>query len=379
LITQPVAGGPVLWYVNPSARQWVCDPLPDDALAFHRQLPGYRPTPLTEVPGLAADLEVGRLFVKDESARFDLAAFKFLGTSWASFRKVSQLWGYRGGGSLSELRDWVVGRAPIILVTATDGNHGRAVARTARLLGGTARVYVPAAVPPVVVDRVAAEGVVVARVEGDYDAAVAAARADVAADPGAVLIQDTSWPGYSDVPGWIVEGYSTLLSEIDAQLAEHGIAQPGLVSVPVGVGSLAQAAVAHYRSQGAPASVLSVEPDTAACVAASLRNGRLQTVPTGLTIMNGLNCGTPSFLAWPYLQNGLDGALAVTDDSTRRAVADLAAAGIVSGPSGAASLAGARVALTGEGSPERRHQLRIDRHAVVVCISSEGFATAAAR
>ena len=163
---------------------------------------------------------------------------------------------------------------------------------------------------------------------------------------------------------------------------------------PVGVGSLAQAAVVHYRAHGGqgdvtaegwpgrgqnsapeqPSSVtavLSVEPDTAACLLASLRAGRPTTIPTAATIMAGLNCGTISSIAWPYFSSGLDAAVAVTDDAARRAAADLAAAGLSSGPSGASSLAGARAALTGADSEERRAAVGVDPASVIVLLSTE--------
>jgi diaminopropionate ammonia-lyase len=371
------------WYAR-DARGWSCD-APDAAAAeFHRQLPGYAPTPLTEAPGLAAELGVGRLFVKDESARFDLRAFKFLGASWAGFLAVARRSGYGGPPGLGGLRAHLAAAGSgLTLVTATDGNHGRAVARTARLLGLPARVYVPEAAPGAVTGRIAAEGARVAVVGGDYDAAVAAARADADAAGGAVLVQDTAWPGYEDVPAWIVAGYETLFAELDTQLRQAGAPAPALVSVPAGVGSLAQAAVAHYRRRALPAAarprLLAAEPDTAACVLASLTAGAPTAVPTGTTVMNGLNCGTVSSLAWPYLRDGLDAAIAVDDDAAGAAVAALAGAGVAAGPSGAAALAALRSALTGNGAPARRRDLGVDAPGdppAVVCLCTEGPLTA---
>ena len=382
------------WYAR-DARGWTCEPPDGGAAAFHRGLPGYAPTPLVEAPALAAELGVGRLFVKDESARFDLRAFKYLGASWAGFRAVAARTGYAGPATLDGLRSHLTadggGAADggaLTLVTATDGNHGRAVARTARQLGLPARVYVPAGVPGVVIDRINAEGALLAEVDADYDGAVMAARADVEAGGGGMLIQDTAWDGYQQVPSWIVAGYETLFAEIDAQLAAAGAARfggagAGLIGVPVGVGSLAQAEVAHYRSSGLRRAerplLLSVEPDTAACVLRSLADGALAAVATGTTVMNGLNCGTPSSIAWPYLRDGLDAAIAVTDADAREAVAALSSAGVSAGPSGAAGLAGLRAALTGAGAAARRRDLGLDAGPapVVVCLSTEGPLSAA--
>jgi diaminopropionate ammonia-lyase len=214
----------------------------------------------------------------------------------------------------------------------------------------------------------------VTSVAGSYDDAVGAAARWATNRPGAALVQDTAWPGHERVPGWIVAGYSTLFAELDDQLTHARAGPAALVAVPVGVGSLAQAAVTHYRRRpghGPVTALLSVEPDTAACALASLQAGHPVSVPTAHTIMAGLNCGTLSALAWPYLAAGLDAAVAVTDEMARRAVSDLASAGISSGPSGAASLAGAHAALTGPGSPQRRRSLAIGPAATVVLLSTE--------
>jgi diaminopropionate ammonia-lyase len=258
------------------------------------------------------------------------------------------------------------------LVTATDGNHGRAVARVAGLLGLSAHVFLPEAAGGRAAAAVAAEGAAVTVVAGSYGEAVAQAAAAAEA-PSSVLVQDTGWPGYEAVPGWVVEGYATLFAEADAQLRDAGAWPAGLVAVPVGVGSLAQAAVVHHRGgpAGRPAALLGVEPEAAACVLASLTSGRLRSVATGVTVMAGLNCPTPSSVAWPYLRGGLDAAVAVPDAAARRAVGDLAALGISSGPSGAASLAGARAALTGGGAAGRGAALGVDAGATVVLVSTE--------
>ncbi|MFE7118486.1 pyridoxal-phosphate dependent enzyme [Streptomyces sp. NPDC057654] len=345
------------WYARPAARGWSCEPAPADVRAFHASLSGYGHTPLTELPEVAAELGVGRFFVKDESSRLGLPAFKALGASWAVHRVLAG----------------AQGSAPIQLVTATDGNHGRAVARTAGLLGHRAHVFVADGVHPGAVAAIAGEGARVTEVPGVYDDAVRAAEAAAAA-PDAVLVQDTAWPGYEEIPGWIAEGYSTLFAEVDAQLTAAGAGAPSLVAVPVGVGSLAQAAVTHYRSRrsGAGAALLSVEPENAAGVLHSLLAGRPLTVATGATTMAGLNCGTPSSLAWPCLRDGLDAAVTVTDAASASAAGALAAHGISSGPCGAASLAGLRAALTGGGAGERRTELGLAPDAVVVALSTEG-------
>jgi diaminopropionate ammonia-lyase len=340
------------WYLSSSARTWTAAAASAEALTFHRAMPGYEPTQLVDVPELAAELGVGRVLVKDESARLGLPAFKILGASWACQQVQSRTPG-------------------VHLAAATDGNHGRAVARMAAHFGVGATVFIPAVMLPATADRIAGEGATVIRIDGDYDEAVRQAAAFADEQPDRALVQDTAWDGYTDIPAWIIDGYRTLLLEVDAELAAAGMTAD-LLAVPVGVGSLAEAVVRHYRQSGGPRpGVLSVEPDTAACVLASLHEQRPMTVPTADTVMAGLNCGTISGSAWPVLRDGLDAAVAVSDDEALRAVEDLGRLGVSSGPCGAATLAGVRAALI---DPQRRAALHLDPTAVVVLLSTEGNA-----
>ena len=194
----------------------------------------------------------------------------------------------------------------------------------------------PDAVSTAAIDAIRSEGAEVTVVHDTYDQAVALAAAD---DPAGVLVQDTAWPGYEQVPGWIVDGYSTLFAEIDDALQELGTGGPDLVVVPTGVGSLLQAALAHYRSDAATArtALLSAEPDAAACVLASIQHGRLTAVETSATVMSGLNRGTPSSSAWPLIAGGLDAAITVSDQEAIRAARDLAANAVPAGPCGGAA------------------------------------------
>lgn len=357
----PAGDGWPAWAGPAGARAWRAPALAGSPLAFHRALPGYRPTVLADLPELAAELGAGRVFVKDESARLGLPAFKILGASWA-------------------IEQALAGRArpPATLVTATDGNHGRAVARVAAQRGLAARVMIPDGVHPSSVAAIAAEGAEVVRVSGSYDDAVRRAAQDTGAAGGdALLVQDMAWPGYTEIPAWIVEGYTTMFAEIDEQLAAAGIAGPGLVVTPAGVGSLAQAVIAHYRRPGItdPPALACAEPEQAACVQHSLRAGQLVTIETTESIMAGLNCGTPSTAAWPYLQSGLDAAVAVTDAEATVACADLARLGVPAGPCGAAPLAAVRRALAaGPDAPGLRRHLGITSETVIVLLCTEGSA-----
>jgi diaminopropionate ammonia-lyase len=351
------AGAP-WWVANGSRdRGWTCDPAPATVGEFHRTLPGYAPTRMVPLPELARAVGVRHVYAKDESNRLGLPAFKALGASWAIQRM---------------LRDRAP-TGPLTIVTATDGNHGRAVARFARHFGHRSAIIVPDGVHPTAVQAIRDEGASVTQVPGSYDDAVAAAARAVEADREAsVLVQDMAWPGYEQVPGWIVDGYTTLFVEIDDQLRLEGIAHSDLVVVPAGVGSLLQAALTHYRSGTTPPgpAVISVEPRSAACVLASVAAGRPVTVDTGVTSMAGLNCGTMSALAWPYVQRGLDACVAVTDAEAVAAARELARYGVDAGPCGAAACA-ALHALH-----DRRSQVHIGLGSVsvVVLLVTEGAA-----
>ena len=203
-------------------------------------MPGYRATPLVDLPALATELAVGAVLVKDESERLGLSAFKILGASWAVNCALSKHGGYaEPAPNLADLRSRV-GNAPITLVTSTDGNHGRAVARMAHHLGLAARIYVPAGTSEKTLKAIAGEGVKVVETELKYDDVVRTAARSTANKPDEILIQDTAWPGYEEIPQWIVAGYDTMFSEIDTQLGEQ---VPDLIAVPTGVGSLLMAAL----------------------------------------------------------------------------------------------------------------------------------------
>lgn len=332
-------------------------------------MPGYHPTRLVALPALATELGVGAVLVKDESDRLGLPAFKILGASWAVNCALSRRGSFDPPATnLSELRQRI-GETPITLVAATDGNHGRAVARMARLLDLAARIYVPAGTAEETIQAIAGEGAQVVQTDLSYDDVVRAAASSTTNRPDEVLIQDTAWPGYEEIPQWVVDGYGTMFDEIDAQLGGRA---PHLIAVPTGVGSLLLAALQHYRGsvrQRSP-TVLAVEPVTAACVAASLAAGRPISVDTSVpTIMAGLNCGTVSAIAWPAIRDAGAAAVVVTDEQARAAMQQLHELGVPAGPSGAASLAGVRMAL---GETGRRAAFARTPSSIVVLISSEG-------
>jgi diaminopropionate ammonia-lyase len=345
------------WVAHNRDQQWAAPGWSPQARSFHAALPDYAPTPLVTLPELAVAWGVGAVVAKDESLRLGLPAFKALGASWALHRSLKQA---------------LTHGDPTIFVTATDGNHGRAVARFARVLGHQALIFIPSGVHPAAVAAIKNEGADVRVIDADYDAAVATAR-DACTSSTHLLVQDTAWDGYTDVPTWIVEGYATLFAELDDQCEVVTGRPVDLVALPVGVGSLAQAGIGHYRAPGASTpALITVEPKSAACAWVSLQAGSSVSVPTTETIMTGLNCGTLSQTAWPWLQSGVDGAVVVTEDEARTALTQLGALGLPAGPCGAAGYAALQKVLTGDVSSERRAHLGLDSSSVVAWLITEG-------
>lgn len=316
-------------------------PPPAGALAFHRRLEGYAPTPLVELPALAKSLGLETLWVKDESERLGLPSFKMLGASWAIFcalrARAPEL--LEGWTTVADLADRIAPLRPMTLAAATDGNHGRAVARMARRLGLEAVILVPRGTAAARIDAIASEGARVTVVDGNYDFAIeASARL---ASERTLVISDTAWPGYEETPRRVIEGYATVFEEVFERWQPGGRVGIDTLVVQMGVGALAAAGAHFVRRQGADhVRLLVVEPDDAACGLASARAGQ-RVVITGeqRSIMVGLNCATPSWLAWPDLQATVDCFLAIEDDYARQAMRLLADHGIVAGETGAAGVA----------------------------------------
>lgn len=346
----------------------------DDARApirFHERLPAYAATPLHALPGLAERLGVRAVHVKDESSRLGLPAFKILGASWAVYRlavsrpfREVEPW-----QTVEDLRAAFAPLQPLALATATDGNHGRAVARSARWFGFEARIFVPTGTALARIDAIAGEGASVTVVDGTYDDAVN--RAAEEASERCAVVSDMSWPGYTEIPVWVSQGYSTLSHEVDDALAQRSAPSPDIVVVQVGVGALAMALVRHWRPRGAR--IVGVEPATAACGLAAVERGEIVTLPGPYSsIMAGLNCGTLSLVAWPYMRDGIDAFVAIEDERAEEAVRLLAGAGVVSGETGASGLGGLLGLLEGPRAREARRRLSIGPETAVLVISTEG-------
>jgi diaminopropionate ammonia-lyase len=318
-------------------------PRPDrSALSFHAALDGYAPTPVRDLPALAAELGLAAVGLKDESDRLGLPAFKVLGASWAVERALRERPGVH------------------TLVAASAGNHGRAVAHVAARRGLAARIYLPARAAPARSAAIAAEGAEIVVVDGDYEEAVELAAADGERD-GFLELADI---GDSPPAHWVIDGYATLFAE----LAEQG--EFDVVLVPTGVGSLAAAAARHGGAAGS--AIVAVEPQAAACLTASLAAGEPTTVPTPGTSMAGLDCAAVSPAAWPSLRAGIQGSVTVADGEAHGAMRELAAAGLAIGACGAATVAALRALATEDACEELREAVRLGPQSRVLLIATEG-------
>jgi diaminopropionate ammonia-lyase len=358
-------------------------PHPTDALepgpaasprSYHASMPGYRPTALRVAPATAERLGVAEVLVKDESARLGLPSFKVLGASWAVYRALLDRLGATPAQvpTFAALKDAVRPLQPFSLSAATDGNHGRAVAHMAAVLGLTADIYVPDNTVAARIDAIADEGARVTVVNGGYDDAVRRSARD--ASDRCLVISDTSWDGYEQVPGWVIEGYATVFDEIEEQLERDGRRRPDVVAVPIGVGALAAAVVRHFWSAPAPRPVIvGVEPTSAACVLESVAAGRIVTLTHPQeSIMAGLNCATPSLIAWGEVSRGIDAYVAVPDARVAEAMRLLADDDIVAGETGAGGLAGMLALSAGPQTEPARRRLGLDTSTRVLLLCTEG-------
>lgn len=352
----------------------------DDMLSFHRSLPGYAPTPLVSLPGLAARLGVKEILVKDEARRFGIKAFKALGASYAIYSFLKKEWESRFGTpftpELFQEKKAMDKLGAFTFCAATDGNHGKAVAWTAGRLGQQAVIYMPDDTAPARINAVTMEGARVELAGRTFDDCVERCTRDAWAN-GWQEIADTAYPGYMDIPRSIVLGYSSIFREMEVSLNGPETAAVDIVFLPAGVGGLASAGVSYYtRRYGKKRPrLVCVEPAESDCFLESVLTGGGEPVFTKgnqLSIMAGLNCGMPSLVAWPIMKDACDLFLAVPDDYVAPAMRAHYEEGVTSGESGAATLAGL-LALTGEpGLEEAVTRLGLCSSSRILLINSEG-------
>ena len=300
LTQTPKAGGIVENFTEKNA---------ESVISFHRQVPGYQPTPLTRLSKLAQTWKVGEIMVKDESMRFNLNSFKVLGSSYAVGRLLCQKLGVDlekidyGYLVSNEVRNTI---GQMTLITATDGNHGRGVAWVAEQLRQHAIVYMPKGSARSRVENIRSLGAIVEITDLNYDDTVRLTRRS-AQENNWCVIQDTAWEGYTEIPLWIMQGYMTTCIEAYSQMFQAGI-RPTHVFLQAGVGGFSGAMVAYLvnKCQDDSPRFIIIEPNNAACILASAASGdgRTHRVTGNLdTIMAGLACGEPNPLAWDILRD----------------------------------------------------------------------------
>lgn len=347
---------------------------------FHSTFPIYKKTPLTELGNTAKELGLGTIFVKDESYRFSLNAFKVLGGSYAIGKYIAN----KLGKDISEVSyDELISEeakkqiGDITFVTATDGNHGRGVAWVANMLKQKSVVYMPKGSSIERLENIRAEGADASIMDMNYDEAVRLANKN-AKEKGWVMVQDTAWEGYSDIPEWIMQGYGTMGYEAYTQLEE----KPTHIFLQAGVGSMAGAITAFFSSiYGDERPIITiVEPNKADCIyqTASAKDGKLHIVTGDMdTIMAGLACGEPCSIAWEVLRDYADNFISCPDY--------VAAIGmrimgnpvkgdtpIISGESGAATLGCVAEIMRNEELRDIKEKLNLDENSRVLFFSTEG-------
>ena len=349
------------------------------ALAEIQSWPGYFPTPLRALPGMARAAGIGELLYKDESGRFGLGSFKALGGAYAVYRYLVRELIARGVEAPVNAPELMAGKHASVLSTltvagATDGNHGRAVAWGAQMFGCACVIFIHANVSSAREAAIASYGATVVRVDGNYDDSVARARVDARAH-GWQVVSDTSYPGYEEVPREVMSGYTVMVDEILGALPDGRA--PTHVFVQGGVGGLAAAVCAPlwWKYGASRPRLIIVEPENAACLYASAVAGRQVHIEGSLeTVMAGLSCGEPSLVAWPLMCAGTHFFMHLDDDAALAAMRRLAAGEasdvpIVGGESGVAGLAGL-LAVCGDSEAARR--LGLDEHSRVLVFGTEG-------
>lgn len=348
---------------------------------FHASFPVYAPTPLVEMKDTAKALGLGTFFVKDESYRFGLNAFKVLGGSYAIGNYIAE----RLGMDLSQLPyDRMMSEeirqklGDLTFVTATDGNHGRGVAWTANQLGQRSVVYMPKGSARERLDNIRAEGAEASITELNYDDAVRLANSQ-AEKQGWIMVQDTAWDGYEDIPFWIMQGYVTMGLEAHRQMGE----KPTHIFVQAGVGSMASAIIGFFSAlYGEERPIMTVvEPNKADCLyrTAEANDGNLHFVTGEMdTIMAGLACGEPCSIGWQIiLKNYTDHFISCPDYAAAKGMRILgnpmgADQKVVSGESGAATVGCVAEILTNPALAHLREALKLDAQSRVLFFSTEG-------
>lgn len=380
--------------------KWVLNCMPEDedknlqimslenvakARAFHKSFPQYSVTPLADLKGMAEHLGLGGLYVKDESYRFGLNAFKVLGGSFAIAHYIAEQTGRDVSDCdfnylTSEQLEKDFGQATFF--TATDGNHGRGVAWAAKRLHQKAVVHMPRGSTKTRYDNIAKEGAQVTIEDLNYDDCVRLAAKEAENTDHGVIVQDTAWDGYTKIPSWIMQGYGTMASEAADQLRQLEINRPTHVFVQAGVGSLASSMVGFFANlfPSNPPKFIIMEAGAAACLykSAKAADGEPRIVTGDLqTIMAGLACGEPNTIGWDILRNHADAFISCPDWVSARGMRMLAAPvkgdpAVTSGESGAVGMGVVSSLMTDPVYKDLRDALEIGSDSQALLFSTEG-------
>ncbi len=360
-------------------KQLLSEEKTEEVYRYHQTFPKYEKTPLKSLKELAKYMGVQDIWVKDEASRFGLNAFKALGGSFAIGKYLTQKYqlGEKAAGFL-ELMECMREKETLTFVTATDGNHGRGVAWAARQFGQKSVVYMPKGSAPERLHNIQAENADTSITEYNYDNTVRFANAK-AQENGWIVVQDTAWEGYEDIPTWIMQGYTTMAKEALEQLQGE---RPTHIFIQAGVGSLAAAVVGFFSNQfpeEKPVMVV-VEPETAACFYETMEanDGERRCVGGDMkTIMAGLACGEPSTIALPILEENAEFYLSCKDKVAADGMRILGNPlpgdeRVIAGESGASGFGAAMTILTDMSCEKLKKEMGIDEHSKLLFFNSEG-------
>lgn len=351
-----------------------------DMLDFHKSLDGYVPTPLVPLPGIAKELGVEELYVKDESFRFGIKAFKAIGASYAIYRFLKSQWKKRFSSEFNEKNfkdpDVLKKLGSFTFCAATDGNHGRAVAWTANKLKQRAIIYMPENTAPSRIENIESENGEVVLVPGTFDDCVERCAQDAETNRWQA-VSDTAYPGYMELPKYIMLGYTTIFRELESSLNPPEGPQIDFVLLPAGVGGLAAAGTSYYaRRYGEKRpQLICVEPSDCDCFLESVKYGSGDPLPARgkqESIMAGLNCGIPSPIAWPIIRDGMHLFIGITDNYAEDAMRAYYNEKITSGESGASGLAGLLALFRDPELREAKEKIGLNKNARVLLINTEG-------
>lgn len=357
----------------------------EKARTFHRSFPQYEETPLVALKQLAKLFKIDSIFVKDEAWRFGLHAFKVLGGSYAVARHIAKETGRDiseidyGTLTSSELRK-EFGQATFF--SATDGNHGRGVAWAAGKLGQKSVILMPKGSSQARLDNILKEGAEASIEDVNYDECVRRITKIAAETTRGVVIQDTAWNGYEEIPAWIMQGYGTMALEADEQMSRLDANPPTHIFVQAGVGSLAGAMTGYFinRYKDAPPTIVVVEADQADCLyqSALAGDGKPRKVDGHMqTIMAGLACGEPNVISWEILRNHVRVFVSCPDWVAARGMRILGMpvrgdSVIISGESGAVTTGLLAYTMMDDNLQQLRKDIGLDENSRVLMFSTEG-------